>query len=126
MFIKATRVESRYNVSVSTHSTQNSDACRFITPRSPGYALSLLAESTTSAIHCAEAISQPGIAPEDIGLQASRSLLAEIRRGGCVDSKHQILVLLMMVLGSEDVGRCQMGEPTPRTYVPSRLWGNES
>ena len=77
-------------------------------------------------MHCAEAISQPGVAPEDIGLQASRSLLAEVKRGGCVDSKYQILVLLMMVLGSEDVGRCRMGEPTPRTYVPFHLWENQS
>ncbi|KAF8892499.1 18S rRNA biogenesis protein [Infundibulicybe gibba] len=83
--------------------------------KSPGYALSLLAESTTSAIHCAEAISQPGVAPEDIGLQATRALLAEINRGGCIDQKHQTLVLLLMVLGSEDVGRCRMSEPTPRT-----------
>ncbi|KAG6814502.1 hypothetical protein H0H92_000027 [Tricholoma furcatifolium] len=83
--------------------------------KSPGYALSLLAESTTSAIHCAEAISKPGIAPEDIGLEAARALMAEVNSGGCVDRKHQILVLLMMVLGSEDVGRCRMSEPTPRT-----------
>ncbi|THH12519.1 hypothetical protein EW146_g7617 [Bondarzewia mesenterica] len=83
--------------------------------KSPGYALTLLAESTTSAIHCSEAISQPGIAPEDIALEASRSLLIEIRRGGCVDRKHQVLILLLMVLGSEDVGRCRMGEPTERT-----------
>lgn len=85
--------------------------------RSPGYALSLLAESTTSVIHCAEAISRPGVAPENIGLEASRALMAEVNSGGCVDRKHQILVLLMMVLGSEDVGRCRMSEPTPRTYV---------
>ncbi|KAF9014008.1 RNA 3'-terminal phosphate cyclase/enolpyruvate transferase [Cyathus striatus] len=83
--------------------------------KSPGYALSLMAESTTSALHCAEAMSEPGIAPEDIGLKATRALLAEVERGGCVDRKHQTLVLLMMVLGSEDVGRCRMGEPTPRT-----------
>ncbi|KAJ7343364.1 18S rRNA biogenesis protein [Mycena albidolilacea] len=83
--------------------------------KSPGYALSLLAESTTSALHCSEAISQPGVAPEDIALQATRALLAEIDRGGCVDRQHQSLVLLMMVLGSEDVGRCRMGEPTLRT-----------
>ncbi|KAI0810887.1 18S rRNA biogenesis protein [Irpex lacteus] len=83
--------------------------------KSPGYALSLLAESTTGAIHSAEAVSQPGITPEDIALQASRALLGEIRRGGCVDRQHQVLVLLLMVLGSEDVGRCRMGEPTPRT-----------
>ncbi|KAF9227655.1 18S rRNA biogenesis protein [Gyrodon lividus] len=83
--------------------------------RSPGYALSLLAESTTSAIHCSEAVSKPGGTPEDVALLASRALLSEIRRGGCVDRKHQSLVLLMMVLGSEDVGRCRMGEPTART-----------
>jgi hypothetical protein len=34
-----------------------------------------------------------------------------------VDRKHQTLVLLFIVLGSEDVGRCRMGEPTPRTFV---------
>ncbi|KAJ8519470.1 hypothetical protein ONZ45_g3595 [Pleurotus djamor] len=83
--------------------------------KSPGYALSLLAESTTSALYCAEAVSQPGVAPEDVALLASRSLLAEINKGGCVDEKHQILVLLMMVLGSEDVGRCRMSEPTVKT-----------
>jgi len=32
-----------------------------------------------------------------------------------VDRKHQTLILLMMVLGSEDVSRCRMSEPTPRT-----------
>lgn len=85
--------------------------------RSPGYALTLLAESTTSAIYCAEAISDPGVAPEETGLNATHALLSEIEKGGCVDQKHQTLVLLMMVLGSEDVGRCRMGEPTPKTLV---------
>lgn len=85
--------------------------------RSPGYALTLLAESTTSAIHSSEAISQPGVAPEDIALLATRALLQEINLGGCVDRKHQTLVLLLMVMGSEDVGRCRMGEPTLRTWA---------
>ncbi|PPQ77509.1 hypothetical protein CVT25_011306 [Psilocybe cyanescens] len=83
--------------------------------KSPGYALTLLAESTTSAIYCSEAISEAGVAPEDIGLKATRALLSEVEKGGCIDERHQILVLLMMVLGSEDVGRCRMGEPTRKT-----------
>ncbi|KAI0318824.1 18S rRNA biogenesis protein [Amylostereum chailletii] len=83
--------------------------------KSPGFALTLLAESTTSALYCAEAVSKAGVSPEDIAIQASRALLSEIQRGGCVDRQHQSLVLLMMVLGSEDVGRCRMGEPTERT-----------
>ncbi|KZV72938.1 18S rRNA biogenesis protein [Peniophora sp. CONT] len=83
--------------------------------KSPGYALSLLAESTTGALHCSEAVSKPGVAPEDVALEASHSLLSEIRNGGCVDRRHQSLVLIMMVLGSEDVGRIRMSEPTERT-----------
>ncbi|KAF9505851.1 hypothetical protein BS47DRAFT_1353554 [Hydnum rufescens UP504] len=77
--------------------------------KSPGYALSLLAESTTSAIHCSEAISRPGVTPEEVALEATKALLTEIRRGGCIDRKHQGMVLILMLLGSEDVGRCRMG-----------------
>ena len=83
--------------------------------KSPGYALSLVAESTTTVMHCSEAVSKPGATPEDIALDAAHALLEEINRGGCIDRKHQSLVLLMMTLGSEDVGRCRMGEPSPRT-----------
>jgi hypothetical protein len=32
---------------------------------------SLVAETTRSALHCAEGVSQPGVAPEDITLQAA-------------------------------------------------------
>jgi RNA 3'-terminal phosphate cyclase len=110
MFTKATIVESKCSL---RNPSPPANYKNF--PRSPGYALTLLAESTTSAIYCAEAISEAGIAPEEIGLKATRALLSEIEKGGCVDQRHQTLVLLMMVLGSEDVGRCRMGEPTLKT-----------
>lgn len=83
--------------------------------RSPGYALSLLAESTTGALYCAERTSRPGVAPEDVALEASRALLSEVQKRGCIDRQHQTLVLLLMMLGSEDIGRCRLGQPTPRT-----------
>ena len=57
----------------------------------------------------------PGGTPEEVALAASRALLDEVRRGGCVDRMHQRLVLLMMVLGSEDVGRVKMSELSPQT-----------
>ena len=53
--------------------------------------------------------------PEDVGVKAARALLVEVQRGGCVDRKHQWLVLLFMALGSEDGGRVRMGELSPRT-----------
>ncbi|CAE6426726.1 unnamed protein product [Rhizoctonia solani] len=83
--------------------------------KSPGFGMSLVATSTTGALHCAETIGSAGAVPNDIGYTASRSLLSEIQRGGCVDRHHQWLVLLLMVLGSEDVGRCRMGELTVKS-----------
>lgn len=89
--------------------------------RSPGYGLTLVAESTTGALHAAECLSAaPGASPntqvpEDIATHGARLLLEEISHGGCVDSKHQWLVLLLMVLGKEDVGKCLMGDLTAHT-----------
>lgn len=104
--------------------------------KSPGYGLTLLSLSTNSAIHSAETLSVPPSSsaqsrngtsavisdgsstgpvfstPEDLALHASRSLLEEIAKGGCVDQSHQWLVLLLMVLGREDVARCRMGALT--------------
>lgn len=86
---------------------------------SPGFAISLLAKTTTSAFYSAELAGGAGQAPEDVGLQAARMLLSEIRKGGCVDSISQTLVLLMMVLGPNDVSKVRVGELTPFTYVNS-------
>jgi len=113
--------------------------------KSPGYALSLLAETTEGALFCSEAVSTPRpdphstrdgrnmkkdrifqnekdggpapTTPEDVALKASRELLVAIQRGGCVDRKHQWIVLLYMVLGSEDVGRVRMGQLSARRLV---------
>ncbi|KAK8854733.1 hypothetical protein IAR55_003472 [Kwoniella newhampshirensis] len=75
---------------------------------SPGYGLTLVAQSTTSALHSSECLSTSGniTTPEDIALQSARLLLQELSTGGCVDSKHQWLVALLMALGKEDVGKC--------------------
>lgn len=90
--------------------------------KSPGYGLTLVAQSTTDALHAAEALSvapakgeSVSQTPEDIAAHAARLLLQEISGGGAVDSSHQWLVLLLMVLGKEDVGKCLMGDLTAHT-----------
>lgn len=102
--------------------------------RSPGYGLTLLSQSTTSALHTAETISVPAASrsnpsdhgtapeqafqtPEDLALNAARALLEQVSRGGCVDEAYQWLVCLLMILGTEDVARCRMGSLTPLTWV---------
>nr|CAG8555735.1 10190_t:CDS:2 [Entrophospora candida] len=83
--------------------------------KSPGFALSLVAESTTGALMSAEQAANPGETPEDIGLRTAKLLLSEILLGGCVDSYNQWLVLLMMVLSPEDVSKVKLGKLTPFT-----------
>lgn len=61
-------------------------------------------------------------APEDIGRESAELLLEEIYRGGCIDSSHQSLVLLLMILGPEEVARVKTGPLTPYTIQSLRLY----
>lgn len=88
--------------------------------KSPGFCLSLISSSTTGALHCAEAVSTPGRTPEDVALEAARSLLTEVATRGCVPRSHQPMLLLLMALGPEDVGRARIGRLTPQSIVMLR------
>lgn len=92
--------------------------------KSPGYAITLVASSTSHALHSSEASSCPPRqlpaasttrwvppSPEDVGLQAAKQLLAEIARGGCIDRGFEWLCATMLVLGAEDVGKVTVGGP---------------
>lgn len=88
--------------------------------KSPGYGLALVAQSTTDALHAAEAVAEtpgkgPAQTPEDVGVFAARLLLDSVAQGGCVDATMQSTVLLLMVLGKEDVGRVLLGDLTAHT-----------
>lgn len=101
--------------------------------RSPGYALTLLASSTSHVLHTSETTSCPPPSfvadkntswtppsPEEMGVEAARMLLDQIRRGGCVDLGMEWLVSLLLVLGGEDVGRVIVGGPFEASLcVPS-------
>ncbi|RKP22966.1 18S rRNA biogenesis protein RCL1 [Syncephalis pseudoplumigaleata] len=83
--------------------------------RSPGFALALVAESTTGALLSAELAAEAGQTPEELGERAAYMLLQEIRRGGCFDVAHQWIALLWMVLCSEDVSKIRLGPLSPFT-----------
>lgn len=83
--------------------------------RSPGYGITLVAQSTTSIVHSAESSSTSSRLPEEVGARAAQLLLEEIDRGGCVDGRHQWLILLLMCLGKEDVSKCLFGRLTPNS-----------
>lgn len=60
-----------------------------------------------------------GVLPEDIAVAAAHMLCEEMESGGCVDSTHQSLALVLMALCPEDVSRIRLGRLTPFTCVIS-------
>ena len=89
--------------------------------KSPGFGITVVAESTTGVFWSAEAMSNPagaGISPslpEEIGRQAAFLLLEEIYRGGCVDSTFQSFAALFMTMSPKDVSKCLLGPLSPYT-----------
>ncbi|XP_042383540.1 probable RNA 3'-terminal phosphate cyclase-like protein isoform X2 [Zingiber officinale] len=98
--------------------------------RSPGYGVSLVAETTTGCLISTDiAISHPKpedmdtmedsyekpemLPPEDVGVQVASILLGEIEQGGVVDSTHQGLVFLLCALCPPDVSKVRVGKLTP-------------
>lgn len=88
--------------------------------KSPGFGISLVAETSTGVFYTGEMISaQQGSnehsVPEDIGKKAAFLLLEEIYRGGCVDSSFQSLAILFMTLGPKDISKYLTGTLSPYT-----------
>ena len=76
-----------------------------------GFGLSLVAESSTGCLFSADTICAPvgGEASEDVGKRCAYQLLETISKGGCVAPAAAPTVLILMTMGSEDVGRVQIG-----------------
>lgn len=77
-----------------------------------GFGLSLVAESNTIGVfYSADVVvpSEGGVTPEDVGKQCAFQLLETISEGGCVTRAGVTSALILMVMGSEDVGRIRVG-----------------
>ena len=103
-FTKARRVESRnesyYFITIFLF---------YVFIRSPGFGLSLVAESTTGVLLASEWMGEGGTTPEDVGLNAAKLLYRQIAQGGCVDVSAQWFVLLLMTLCDGNVSKARMG-----------------
>ncbi|KAL6463902.1 hypothetical protein MHYP_G00282930 [Metynnis hypsauchen] len=88
--------------------------------KSPGFGLTLVAETVNGTLLSAELASTPQgqgdpVLPEELGKNCAKLLLEEIYRGGCVDSNSQSLALLYMTLGQQDVSKTLLGPLSPYT-----------
>ncbi|KAF2035887.1 18S rRNA biogenesis protein [Setomelanomma holmii] len=77
-----------------------------------GFGLSLVAESSTGCIYSSDVCSPPegGVPADEIGRQCAYQLLEKISAGGCVEGVAAPTVLMLMAMGSEDVGRVALGK----------------
>ncbi|XP_061590290.1 RNA 3'-terminal phosphate cyclase-like protein [Cololabis saira] len=88
--------------------------------KSPGFGLTLVAETLNGCFLSAEMSSTPQgqgepILPGTLGKNCAKLLLEEVYRGGCVDSTNQSLALLLMTLGQQDVSKVLLGPLSPYT-----------
>jgi RNA 3'-terminal phosphate cyclase-like protein len=88
---------------------------------SAGFALTLVAETTSGALLSAEAVGAGGVMPEEVGTQAAEALLQQVREAGTCDSANQPLALVLMALGPEDVSRLRLGTLTEHSIGLLRL-----
>ena len=82
-----------------------------------GFGISLVAYTSTDVLYSADTASPPegGKTPEDIGRQCALQLLETIEQGGCVSKTAASTVFILMAMGSEDVGRIQVGRDVLRS-----------
>ncbi|KAI9692955.1 MAG: hypothetical protein M1822_004950 [Bathelium mastoideum] len=76
-----------------------------------GFGLSLVAYTSTDVLYSADMASpaQGGEPPEDVGRKCALQLLETVEQGGCVSKTAASTMLILMAMGSEDVGRVQVG-----------------
>lgn len=93
---------------------------------SPGYGVSLVAETTSGCYISADtAVFYPRKeetvemeddekvdlkSPEDVGVKIASALLGEIEQGGVVDSTHQGLLFILCALCPQDVSKIRVGK----------------
>ncbi|PNY23726.1 RNA 3'-terminal phosphate cyclase-like protein [Tolypocladium capitatum] len=78
-----------------------------------GFGLSLVAESSSvGVLYSADVVvpSSGGVVPEEIGKRCAYQLLEAIAQGGCVSQVSASAMLILMAMGSEDVGRLRIGK----------------
>jgi len=110
---------------------------------SPGYGLTLVAETTSGCLFGAEACSSreseeqsltktktkttrissssaPPLAPEEVGSLAAQALLDEVDRGGVCSSGHQGLLLLLAACSDASASQVRLGPLTPHAAATLR------
>lgn len=89
--------------------------------QSPGYGVTIVAESKTGWPVAAQGVASEGTVNEDQGASVAKQLLYEISLGGAVGRLELPIVLVLMALGPEDLGRLSVGKKQLEPHIVSLL-----
>lgn len=78
--------------------------------KSPGFGITLVAESKKGWRFFSEGIGGAGEVPEDLGTKIAYELLEEISKSSIVGRNQLPLSIVYMVIGSEDIGRLRISK----------------
>lgn len=78
--------------------------------KSPGFGITLVAESKKGWRFFSEGIGGAGEVPEDLGTQVAFELLEEVSKSSVVGRNQLALAIVYMVIGSEDIGRLRVSK----------------
>lgn len=73
--------------------------------QSPGFGVSLVAETTTGGLIHYDLIGKAGVTPEEVGRKASKKLLVEIAGNGYFSAKSNYFALILMALTLDNVNK---------------------
>eukprot|EP01128_Nolandella_sp_AFSM9_P001552 TRINITY_DN1174_c0_g1_i1.p1 TRINITY_DN1174_c0_g1~~TRINITY_DN1174_c0_g1_i1.p1 ORF type:complete len:412 (-),score=80.35 TRINITY_DN1174_c0_g1_i1:221-1300(-) len=79
---------------------------------SPGYGVTLVAETTTGCHLSSESMAEKQTLPEDIATNCANQLLHEVLLGGCTDSALQSMIITLLAMGPEDICHFRLGQLT--------------
>ena len=75
---------------------------------SPGFGVSLVAESTSGGLIHYDMIGKAGVTPEEIGRKASKRLLTEIAGGGFFSAKSNYFAFILMAITPDNVNKIRV------------------
>jgi RNA 3'-terminal phosphate cyclase-like protein len=78
--------------------------------KSPGFGVTIVAETKGGWPISAEGVGASGTTPEDLGQVVSAKLLEELSLGGVVGRNQVRMAIILMTLGKEDIGRIRIGK----------------
>lgn len=85
--------------------------------RSPGYGISLVAQSDSGALYSSDRVANSSDTPENIGKMCAVQLLRSIKEGGFVSPSHNYILLILFTRTDMHLSKVVLGSLSKAEYL---------